>query len=158
MIQLKTKGGEYMRTETVTLYDQDFYAWTKEQVKLINDKVFNKLDLVHLKEEIESMGASEVRELENRLDVLLTHLLKWKYQPNLQCRSWQLTIKEQRHRIKRRIKKMPSLKSLLPEVFIDAYEDAIYSAMKETGLDESVFPANSPWTIEQIIDDAFFPN
>lgn len=143
---------------TLNLYDQDFYAWTQEQAKLIKEKSFDKLDLTHLFEEIESMGTSEVRELESRLEVLLVHLLKWKYQPNLQCRSWQLTIKEQRYRLKKRIKKMPSLKSLLPESFIDSYENAIYSAMKETGLDDATFPSASPWTIEQVLNDAFYPN
>jgi hypothetical protein len=139
------------------LYEKDFYAWTQEQARLIKEKSFEKLDLVHLFDEVESMGASEVRELESRLEVLLAHLLKWSYQPNLQCRSWQLTIKEQRHRIKKRIKKMPSLKPLLPEIFTDSYEDAIYSAIKETGLDEAVFPTTSPWTIEQVLDDEFYP-
>ena len=143
---------------SLSLYEKDFYAWTQEQAKLIKDKAFERLDLIHLFDEVESMGASEVRELESRLEVLLAHLLKWKYQPNLQCRSWQLTIKEQRYRLKKRIKKMPSLKPLLPEAFIDSYESAIYSAMKETGLDDSTFPSVSPWTIEQVLNDEFYPN
>ncbi len=34
---------------------------------------------------IESMGRNEKRELVNRLEVLVTHLLKWQYQP--ECRG-----------------------------------------------------------------------
>lgn len=143
---------------TLNLYDQDFYAWTQEQAKLIKEKAFDKLDITHLFEEVESMGASEVRELESRLDVLITHLLKWKHQPNLQSRSWLLTIKEQRLKIKRRLKKMPSLKSALPEIFVESYEDAIYSAARETGLDEKIFPKSCEWTIEQVLNDEFLPN
>jgi hypothetical protein len=39
------------------------------------------------------MGRSEKRELESRLEVLIMHLLKWQFQPNLRSRSWKLTIK-----------------------------------------------------------------
>ncbi len=95
-----------------SLYEQDFYAWTKQQAKLIKEKTLDKLDLLNLFEEVESMGASEVRELESRMEVLLIHLLKWKFQPSRRGSSWELTIKEQRIRIKKRIKKMPSLKSM----------------------------------------------
>lgn len=142
----------------LNLYDQDFYAWTKEQAKLIKDKAFDKLDIAHLFEEVEDMGNRHADEIESRLAVLLTHLLKWKYQPNLQSRSWQLTIKEQRRGINKRLKKMPSLKSKLPELFIEAYEDSILEAEKETGLDEKTFPAVCEWTIEQVIDDEFLPD
>ena len=47
------------------------------------------------------MGKSELRELENRLALLFTHLLKWRYQPTLRCRSWELEIREQRRRLRR---------------------------------------------------------
>ncbi len=143
---------------TLSLYDKDFYAWTQEQARLIKNKEVDKLDLMHLLEEVESMGVSEVRELESRLEVLLTHLLKWKYQPNLQSKSWQLTIKEQRNRIKRRIKKMPSLQVALPDTFNDSYEDAIYTAARETGLSEKTFPQQCEWTIDEVLSDDFFPN
>lgn len=141
-----------------TLYDSDFYAWTKEQAKLIKKKSFEKLDIANLYEEVEDMGNRHADELQSRLEILLMHLLKWKYQPNLQSKSWQLTIREQRHRIEKRLQKMPSLKAKIPEIFIDAYEDAIYDAEKETGLDESTFPVACEWTINQVLDAAFYPN
>lgn len=55
---------------------------------------WSEVDIDGLIEEIESMGASERRELINRLAVLLAHLLKWQYQPSFRGRSWQLTLKE----------------------------------------------------------------
>ena len=90
---------------TNNLYETDVFAWTQEQAKLIKQKAFNKLDINHLFEEIEDMGNRHVDELESRLELLLIHLLKWKYQPNLQGNSWQYTIKEQRKRIALRLKK-----------------------------------------------------
>lgn len=142
----------------VSLYDKDFYKWAMEQAHFIKTKAFDKLDIEHLFEEVESMGASEVRELESRLEILLMHLLKWKYQPNLQSNSWKYTIKEQRLRIAQRIKKMPSLKSKLGDIFIESYEPSILSAVKETGLDESIFPESCEWSLEQILDNEFYPN
>lgn len=133
-------------------------AWTQEQARLIKEGKLDKLDLVHLVEEVESMGTSEIRELESRLEVLLMHLLKWKYQPNLQSNSWKYTIKEQRKRIALRLRKMPSLTSKLDELFVESYEIAIYKTVKETGLSEAIFPVQCEWSIEQVLNDNFFPN
>ena len=78
------------------LHEQDFYAWTQEQAALLKFGRLAELDVQHLIEELENMGASEKRELISRLEILLIHLLKWQYQPALQSRSWLLTIEEQR--------------------------------------------------------------
>lgn len=43
----------------VSLYEKDFFAWTQEQANYIKNRAFEKLDLIHLFEEIESMGAKE---------------------------------------------------------------------------------------------------
>ena len=77
-------------------YDQDFYGWTQEQAGLLRAGCLHELDIANLIEEVEAMGRSEKRDLENRLVELLLHLLKWKYQVNRRCRSWQLTIKTRR--------------------------------------------------------------
>lgn len=142
---------------TSNLYDTDFFAWTQEQARLIKERAFSKLDITHLFEEVEDMGNTYVDELASRFELLLMHLLKWKYQTRLQSRSWQLTIKEQRFRIKKRLKKMPSLKSKLPELFLEAYETAVFIAINETDLDESTFPKKCEWTIEQALDNDFLP-
>ncbi len=142
---------------TATIKQPDFYAWTQQQVRLLRAKEFTKIDLEHLIEEIESMGNSELRELESRLTILLMHLLKWQYQPNLQTRSWVLTIKEQRRRIAKRLQQSPSLKNKLQEVINDAYELARGDAADETGLPESSFPETCPWEYTQFIDMEFWP-
>ena len=94
---------------TSLLHDLDFYAWTQQQVDLLKSGNLVDVDVKHLIEEIESMGASERRELIDRLAVLLAHLLKWYYQPSFRGRSWQLTIKEQRRQLQRLLKDNPSL-------------------------------------------------
>ena len=141
----------------MAINQQDFYGWTQQQVSLLRSRQFDEIDLEKLIEEVESMGRSELRELESRLTVLLMHLLKWQYQANFQTRSWILTIKEQRRRIVKRLQQSPSLKSQLNEVITDAYELARGDAADETGLSESSFPIKCPWTYPQIVDMEFLP-
>jgi hypothetical protein len=138
-------------------YHQDFYGWTQEQAKLLREHRIEELDLENLLEEIESMGKSEKRELESRIELLLMHLLKWYYQPNFQGKSWELTIREQRAKCARHLMENPSLKGKLNEVFEYAYEDARMWAARETGLSLDTFPESCPWAFEQVIDPAFFP-
>jgi hypothetical protein len=65
------------------LYERDFYAWTQEQAALLRSGRLEQLDTEHLAEEIEALGRQERRELVNRLGILLGHLLKWQFQPQL---------------------------------------------------------------------------
>lgn len=142
---------------TTELHDVDFYAWTQQQVNLLKTRNWSEIDVDGLIEEIESMGASERRELINRLAVLLAHLLKWQYQPSFRGRSWQLTLKEQRRRLQRLLRDNPSLRARLSDFIGDAYGDAILLAAKETGLDESGFPTQCPYTEKDILDPEFYP-
>ena len=139
------------------LYNTDFYAWTQYIKNKIANHTLSDLDTKYLLEEVESMGISELKELESRLEVLLVHLLKWQYQKNLICNSWKYTIKEQRNKIKRRLKKTPSLKSKFDNMLRYVYEDAIIATCKETGLEEEIFPNKNPYTKKNIMDDTFYP-
>lgn len=140
------------------LYEQDFYAWTQEQATLVKNKKFSSLDLLHLEEELYLMGASERRELSHRLEILLMYLLKWKYQPSRQCKSWERTIKVQRLNLIQHLKQNPSLRARIDEFIEDAYVKSILLAAEETNLDESVFPNNCEWCKEQILDNNFYPS
>ncbi|MEL6441686.1 MAG: DUF29 domain-containing protein [Cyanobacteria bacterium J06621_8] len=137
-------------------YQADFYAWTQQQAELLRNKEIEQIDWGNLAEEIEDMGRSEKRQLENRLEVLIMHLLKWQFQPNLRSRSWQLTIKEQRLRINKLLSENPSLKPKLAETREKIYPLAIISAEKETGL--SLFPETCPYELEEILASEFLPD
>ena len=138
---------------TTIAYEQDYHAWTQHTAELIRQGHFAEIDVEHLVDELEDMGASKQRELENRLGILLAHLLKWRYQPERRSHSWRLTIKEQRQRIFRVLRKNPSLKAGLDETCCDAYSDARLIAARETGLPEALFPQDNPFTWEQTSGD-----
>ena len=140
-----------------TSYQTDIVAWANEQAQFIRAGLFDKLDLEHLAEEIEDVGKSEKRELASRMAVLLAHLLKWQYQPEMRSKSWGKTIKEQRIRIDLAIDETPSLKtSLVDEKWIKGtWLDSLAQARKETGLDS--FPDNCPWSMADVLTEAWLP-
>lgn len=144
-------------SKTSNLYETDFYAWTVEQAKFLREGELNSLDLPNLAEEIESLGKQDRRELRNRLRVLIGHLLKWEYQPGKRSKSWKNTIYEQRYQIKELIKESPSLKPYLRDAVVESYSDALDLAINETSLDESSFPQQCGYNLEQILEKDFFP-
>ncbi len=145
---------------TQALYREDFYAWTQQQAALLQAEELEQLDLTNLAEEIESIGASERKELGNRLRVLLMHLLKLRYQPrpaDRQPRRWLSTIREQRNRIESIFRISPSLRRQVADEIAYTYPQARKAAAEETGLALATFPTDCPWTIEQILDEDWLP-
>jgi hypothetical protein len=132
------------------LYDKDFLKWTQEQANWLLKKEFEKLDIDNLREEIESLGISLQRALESYISNLLMHKLKIKYQPEMYTNSWDNSIKNADFQIEKLLRKTPSLKTYLPEIFKDAYYTARLEASSETKLKEEIFPKKCPWTIEEL--------
>ena len=141
----------------LNLYEADFYAWTQEQVSLLRKHQWSKLDLLNLIEEIESLGKQQRQELRNRLSVLMGHLLKWEYQPQQRSRSWLATIRVQRRDTLRLLKDSPSLKSYLEDAYLETYENGRDLAMGETDLPEETFPVKCHYSLQEILDNSFYP-
>lgn len=136
-------------------YDTDFFAWTEEQVRLLRAGELSQLDIENLAEEVEDMGRRLRQELRNRLAVLAMHLLKWQYRPGHRSRSWGGTIREQRAEIAELLEESPSLGPTLARALTKAYSRAAARVIAETGLPETTFPAECPFTPEQILDETF---
>ena len=113
-------------------YDDDFFAWTQEQARLLRAGELTDVDVENLAEEIESVGRSDRREIRNRLTVLLSHLLTWQFQPKRRGASWSVTILEQRLQINSIIEDSPSLRPLFAEVLASSYNNARDVAARET--------------------------
>ncbi len=138
-------------------YDEDFYAWTMEQARLLRSGELAAIDAENIAEEIESMGKSDRREIESRLIVLLVHLLKWQFQPEMRSTSWSGTIREQRRKIDRLLAESPSLRPAVPGMLPQTYAEAREDAAEETGLSEEAFPEVCPLTVEQVLARGFLP-
>ena len=148
----------------VELYEQDLYGWTQEQAVLLQAGCFDRLDILHLVEELQLMGGSERGELANRLIVLLTHLLKLhvaaQHLPmDLQRAgaSWHRTCRTQRLHIAKVLRRNPSLRRTVPDELADAYEIARVEAAGDLAIKEASVPLACPWTPAQVLDEDFWP-
>ncbi len=139
------------------LYDRDFHAWANEQAALARSRAHNGMDWDNVAEELEGLGKQQQSELKSRYEVLLMHLLRWLYQPEGRGRSWRNTIRIQRRELATHLRKNPSVKAADAELFVEAYDRARLQASTETDLDEDVFPGEPPFTREQTLDEAFWP-
>ncbi len=148
---------EPARKPRQNLYLSDFLAWSQEQGRLLKARSSAGLDWDNLAEEIETLGRSERNEIRSRLVVLLQHLLKWQFQPSRRKPGWAASILEARDGINVQLEESPSLKRY-PETVVDRqYRIARLKAADETGLPVEAFPAECPYTLNQILDEAFLP-
>jgi hypothetical protein len=145
------------RPERQTSIDSDYALWCAEQSARLRGGDLAGLDIVNIAEEIESLGRSDRREIESRLQVLLVHLLKWIYQAEKRSGIWKGSIAESRRNIERLIVESPSLKAYPAAILKEEYAFARFKAAEETGMDENLFPAECPFPIEQVLDIRFLP-
>jgi len=136
-------------------YDRDFYSWSLEQARLVREGRWNALDRDNVAEEIESLGREQFNKLESALRVLLLHMLKWDHQPELRSRSWTLSIKAQRIELEHVLDDNPGLRPRIGEAIARGYRRARVEAARETGLDEERFPAQCPYSWDDIVSRDF---
>ena len=119
-------------------YDTDILAWSEHQAALLRRRAAGELandeglDWLNLAEEIESVGASQKREVRSRLMLICQHLLKWKYQPDLQSRSWQSTLFVQRRDLLSLFEDSPSLRPFAMRVLPAAFANGRQAAERST--------------------------
>ena len=79
-----------------SLYETDYLKWIDTTIEKLRLQDYSNIDWENLIEEIEDMGRSERKSLKSNLIVVLTHLLKWQYQPEFRSGSWKGSIVEHR--------------------------------------------------------------
>jgi hypothetical protein len=151
-----------------TLYDQDLQLWIDATINQLQNHEFASLDIEHLIEELIELGKSEKNALKSNLKILLAHLLKLKVQhnvPETMKASWYSSVVEHRQRVIDNLTDTPSLKNYLTEAVEKSYPDARKLAIKESKLakfgitipSENEYPLTSPFSVEQILDEDFYP-
>ncbi|WP_413172759.1 DUF29 domain-containing protein [Anabaena azotica] len=143
-----------------SLYDQDFYAWVEQTAELLKSGNWETLDLENLIEEVVDLGKSQQRALQSALRLVLSHLLKWKYQPEKCSNSWQITITRERLNLDELLTESPSLQRFLNDAdwINTTYQRARREAIVETGLAEDNFPIVCPFAVDEILDLDFYPH
>ena len=88
-------------------YKHDPAAWSATQADALRRHAYNELDLENIADEIEQLGLSDKHEIYSRLVVVVSHMLKWQFQPTQRSPSWRASIREGRYRIARLIRVLP---------------------------------------------------
>ena len=132
------------------LYEADETAWLDAMSELVRQGRLDQLDYAHLAEYLEDMARRDRREVESRMTVLITHVLKWAHQPSKRSRSWHGTIVTQQQEL---VEDAGSgvLRRHAEEVLPKVYAKAVKRAAAETGLPAKMFPAKCPYTLNQLL-------
>ena len=130
----------------------DIYKWAFEQAAHLRAGRFDRVDVLNVADEIESVGKSEFKSFASGLEIILLHMLKRDHQPSRRSRSWVYSILEHRRRVIRDLDDSPSLTSRRFEAIDRAYESARLRAARETKQRVEAFPEECAYTWEQIME------
>ncbi len=143
-----------MKTKLNQLHDRDFNLWIEEVKTAIQNKDAEAMDWDNLLDEIDDMGKSEKRSLESYLELLVAHILKLKYWETERERNykhWQVEVVNFRKRIQRLLKRSPSLKTYMEEVYPEIYQDVV-----DTWQIEFDIPKKTSISLEEILVKDYF--
>ena len=131
------------------LYSEDETGWLEAMAELIRRRDLSELDLDHLSEYLTDMAARDRREVKSRLVILLAHLLKWEFQPDMRSHGWRTTVLNRRQKLVD-VAGRGVLRTHAEAVLSEAYENALKLAEEEAGLPRSSFPESFPYQVEQL--------
>lgn len=145
--------------EKTSLYDCDLNLWLETAIAQLKTGNLQDLDIENLIEELEGLAGRDRRELKNRLTTLIEHLLKRCYvKSEYDYSGWQTTIARKRIKIRDILRQSPSLKNYVnsPELFQQAFEDALFIVKSEAGYKSVKFPDS--WEFNQDIESMLSVN
>lgn len=148
------------RSADAALYDEDFYLWAERQADLLRQGRFRDLDLAHLIEEVEDLGANLRKAVTSRTREIILHLLKLQYSPAIEPRrGWRDSVGKQRDDLELEI--TPSLRRHLAGELESVYQLARRRAvddLAQDGVKPDQLPTSCPYTFEQIADPVWRPD
>ena len=68
------------------LYDTDIVSWAEQQADALGRRATNEIDWNNVAEEIEDVARRDRDRLYGALVTAITHLLKWRFQPEMRSR------------------------------------------------------------------------
>jgi hypothetical protein len=137
-------------------YDDDILIWSEQQADLLRrlgrGEGVNGVDWVHIVEEIEDVGLSELHAVQSYLNLMLVHLLKIWLSPESQALGhWRGELVAFQKNAARRF--APSMRQKINLARL--YEDAI-EQLEAAGQDRDPlrqWPATCPFTLDQLLGD-----
>ena len=145
------------KTNLKELYELDDCQWLEENIKLLKAKLFQEIDLENLIEELEDLGRERKNAVESLLEQIIRHLLMyqyWHHERERNYRHWRSEITSFRGQLNRRM--TTNLYNYLAENLVVIYRYGRKYVIEKSGLD--TFPQQCPYTLEQLLDEDWFPN
>ena len=139
------------------LYERDFHAWTKAQSQAIAERRWTDVDAANVAEEVRSLGLQVEREIEDRLEILLSYLLKWQLLAEYRGLAWKENITRQRQELADLIAENPILTEKKEKFLAEVYGHARMRLKFETYFFHTDFPPSCPFTVGQVFDSDYFP-
>ena len=144
-------------------YDDDFYAWTQEQARLLREasaaRVNLPLDFAHLAEEIEDMGKSDRRTVQSALVRVIEHLVKLEFSPAADPRGgWRKSVREHRAVALDALGDSPSLRGRIDLATAWRRGRGLAAdGLEQDRVDERRLPADCPYDLDQLLDEDWWP-
>ena len=136
------------------LFEADETAWLEAMSRLIHDGRLEQLDYSHLAEYLSDMARRDKREVMSRLAVLIANLLKWVHQKEKRSGSWRENIEVQRQELADLLASGVRRQHAL-EIMSRAYANGVRQAVAQSGLPDSTFPDECPYSLDEILTDEF---
>lgn len=154
-----------MATRAEELYEEDFYAWTRDQVRELRRLAATHpnaaLDFPHLIEEVADLGKSERDAVRSALRRIIEHCLKLKYSPAQEPRAgWHETVTRARTELEDKL--TPTLRRGLPRQLPRLYGQARRIAHQSLRLHgepaaAEALPAECPWRLPDLLRHDWYP-
>lgn len=142
-----------------TLYEEDFYAWTKTQAAVLRAgrNGADALDFDKLAEEVEDLGNEQRWACESDLEHIVEHLLKIQLVRSPRTvRHWKAEIAQFRKHLGKRLTKTirNALEPHVGEMHAEALRDLVRLDMVDRK--DPLLAATRPFTWAEITDPEFF--
>jgi len=141
------------------LYEEDFYAWTREQAaalrRLAAEHWNGPLDLEHLAEEVEDLGKEQRNAVRSQLRRIIEHRLKLAYSPAAAPRpGWLDSIDDARAEIEDRMTATirREVEAALPRLYAQVLPK-VARTLESFGEREAAarLPERCPWTLDELL-------
>jgi len=154
-----------MATRPEQLYEEDFYAWTRDQAQALRRLAASRpklaLDFPHLIEEVADLGASQRDAVRSQLRRIVEHCLKLEYSSARDPRAgWHESIIHSRTEIEDKISPTirRGLPRRMPRLWMQARRDTA-AALRLYGEAEAAdaLPESCPYRLADLLRHDWYP-